>query len=240
MKIVAVVRARDEAHRIGAFCQAYEQCDAILVADGGSVDETIQIAETYPNVKVRRFEGRTQMQNGHWRNNDSHHINFLIQWAREEGADWIILDDADCRPNFFLKQEYRRILDTTTFDIVMAVRVYLWGTDQHFPTMAKPGEGHEYWEPSLWAWRTKLDLWTIDLPPAFMLRIGNEQVGDLHDSANVLDVLPPFALMHFSWDDEDRVKEKVKVYRDSGLIPGQLHPLEFAGPLEPLPWWAHE
>ena len=92
----------------------------------------------------------------------------------------------------------------------------------------------------MWAWRGNIDFWTVNVPPAFTFRIGNLDVKDLHYDAKTLDLFPPFALMHFSWDNEERVAQKVKTYRESGLIPGQLHPLDFGGPLASLPEFLHE
>lgn len=240
--IGVLVRARDEEHRVKQFCQSYADADKILIADGGSVDRTIEFAKEFPNVEIRNFPGRTKMQNGHWRNNDSYHANFLFMWAKDYNFDFQIYDDMDCRPNFKLKKDYREILETTPCDFVMVTRFYLWGLDQHFPHMAKPDakQDHKVYEPSLWAWRGHMDFWTIDIPPAYNFRIGEQEVRDLHFDANTLDLFPPYALLHFSWDNEERVNQKIGVYRESGLIPNMNHPLEFAGPLESLPGFLHE
>jgi hypothetical protein len=85
-----------------------------------------------------------------------------------------------------------------------------------------------------------VDFWTVNVPPAYTFRIGAVPVGDLHLAAKVLDLMPPYCLLHFSWDDPGRTERKIKVYRESGLIPAMAHPLDFAGPLEPLPDWARE
>jgi glycosyltransferase involved in cell wall biosynthesis len=242
IRIVVTVRTRNEAHRIGQFCEAYKDANLILVGDGGSVDNTVEIAKQYKNVLIRQFQGRTKMKERHWRNNDSYHANWMFEWAKEMGADWIIYDDCDCRPNYLLKQDYREILEETPCDFVMVTRFYLWGLDQHFPHMAKPDakKDHKVHEPSLWAWRGHMDFWTIDIPPAYNFRIGEQEVKDLHFDANTLDLFPPYALLHFSWDNEERVNQKIGIYRESGLIPNMNHPLEFAGPLEPLPKFLHE
>lgn len=233
--IIATVRTRDEKRNIGRFCEAYQGiADKILVADGGSEDETIEIASSFPKVEIRDFEERTQLKDGHWRNNDSDHINFLISWANEYSPDWIIHDDCDCAPNYLLRQDARGILTKTKHNLVRAARIYLWGTDQHFPHMAKGKDKESLdWSTSLWAWRPEIKLLTVAAGPAYTLKFGAVP-------RSILELAPPLCLMHYSWDDEDIVEEKVKIYRDSGLIPGQLHPLEFAGPLESLPPWVRE
>lgn len=241
MKIVVIVRTRDEEARIGPFCDAYKNVDRILVGDGGSVDRTVEIAKIYPNVEVRHFEERVMLNNGHWRNNDSRHTNWLIAWAKEYQPDWIISDDCDCRPNYLLKQQYRTILKKTDVDFVQVVRLYVWLSDRHFPYMAKPyTEDRDKWCPSLWAWRGNVDFWTVDTFPHFTFRIGSMPIRDLVSDAKVFDVMPPACLIHYSWDNVERVERKVRTHIESGSMPGQLHPLEFAGPLEVLPEWAVE
>jgi glycosyltransferase involved in cell wall biosynthesis len=239
-KIVVCVRARDEEHRIGQFCESYKDADLILVADGGSVDNTINIAESYLNTLVIRFRGRTHLKKGHWRNNDSDHANFLFKYAYEKlNPDWIIFDDCDIRPNYLLRRYYRSILEQTDKDVVLAVRVYLWGTEQYFPQLSSP-LGEEFGQGSLWAWRGNLDLWTVDVPPAFTFRIGNKDVKDFREDAKTEEILFPFCLLHYSWDDPDRVEKKIKYYRESGFIPNMQHPLNFGGYLYDLEDWMCE
>lgn len=240
MKIVVLVRTRDEEHRIEKFCRAYAGADRILVADGGSVDNTVQLAKQFPNVEVREFGERVQLNGQHWRNNDSDHTNFLIKWSKEYNPDWVIFDDCDCIPNYILRRFYREVLETTSEDYVMVTRIYFWGKNQHFPHMAKPDKEHSKWEASLWAWRGNQDFWTVNVPPAYTFRIGDKAIADLHFDAKTKDLMPPFALLHYSWDDPERVDKKIQTYRDSGLIPNMLHPLEFAGPLESLEYWMSE
>lgn len=236
-KIVVLVRTRDEAARIGKFCSSYRYADLILVADGGSLDNTKEIAQTFPNVIVRDYPHRTIMKDGSWRNNDSDHVNWLIDWSKEYNPSWVILDDCDCTPNYLLQRQMRSLLYNITQDFVMVTRIYFWGRDYHFPHLAKPGATHQYWEPSLWAWRGKKDFKTVDVPPAFTFRVGEKDITDLHVDESTVDLLPPLALLHRSWPDPVSVQKKIDRYRKSGLIPGMLHPLEFGGPLEKTEWW---
>lgn len=236
--IIVIVRTRDEAHRIGKFCEAYKDADRILVADGGSTDNTKEIASQYPNVEIRDYTKRVQLANGLWRNNDSDHVNFLINWAKEYNPLWIIEDDCDCRPNYLLKQDYLDILKTTSADYVMVTRLFVsWNEGKHFAYLSRPN--HTDYEPSLWAWRGRLDFWTTDVPPAYNFRLGDRIITNIR-TENVLELMPPYCLLHYSWDDLDRVDKKVQYYRESGFIPGQLHPKDYGSPEENLPEWAHE
>ncbi len=178
------------------------------------------------------------MKRGHWRNNDSDHVNWLIAWSKEYNTHWIIYDDCDCRPNALLKQDYHRILEETDCNYVMVTRLFVWTNNQHFVYLAKPNT-RDY-EPSLWAWRGDQDFWTVDVPPAYSFRIGDFHVHDLHFDARTLDLFPPYCLLHYSWTDPELLEKKLKHYRESGFIPGQLHPLDYGSPLEPLPEWAVE
>jgi len=240
IKIAVCVRTRDEEHRIAQYCEAWKGADAILVADGGSVDKTKEIASTYPNVIIRDFTERTQLKNGYWRNNDSRHANFLFAWAKEYEADWVIYEDADVRPNYLLRSEYRNILEYTDADYVSAVHFYLWGLDQHFPHLSKCNETHDAWCPCLFAFRGNQDFWTVNVPPAYDFRIGDKRVTNLNLDAKNIDLLPPYGLLHYAWDTPARADEKVHIYRKSGLIPGMQHPINFGGPLEDLPDYLHE
>src|SRR5690349_6931588 len=103
MKICVAVRVRDEERNIERFCANYAWADSILIADGGSQDKTKELALQYPNVKIRDFHEQVLMKHKMVRNPHGQHLNFLIDWAfAEDGADWIIMDDADCFPNYMV------------------------------------------------------------------------------------------------------------------------------------------
>lgn len=230
MKIVTIVRTRDEARNIERFCEHYQWVDAVLVADGGSLDDTVSLAQKYKNVKVRNFPIKVPMENGLWRNPHGAHINFLSHWARfEENADWIIFDDCDCVPNYLLVDKGRELLEQTDKDYVYAVRVYLWGEDRHFPNMAQP-HGRGKWEPSIWAWRASTRLHFREDHPEYLQEMTIRPPED-----RKLNLLPPYCLIHRPWPTEEFTNQKIDFYRNSGQIRGMRHPLDFAGPLEPLP-----
>lgn len=238
-KIIVAVRVRNEQARIERFCRAYAHADMILVADGGSVDNTVALAKQFHNVTVRDFPGRTPLANGYWRNNDSDHANFLFDWADEYDYDWIIYDDCDCVPNYLVRQNYRNIFDTTTDNVVMITRMYFWGKVQHFPEMAMPDKVN--YEPTLYAWRKEVKLRTINVPPAYDFQIRDGiRITNFPAQEKVMKLFPPYCLLHYSWEDANYVQTKILNYRDSGLIPTFCSPLEFAGHLEPIEEWMVE
>lgn len=231
--IVVLVRTRNEAKRIGLFCNSYREADHIVVSDGGSVDGTVAIATQFANVILAPFEGRTFLPSGTWRNNDAQHVNHMIEFAKKLEPTWVIEDDCDCVPTRELKENYRNILEDTTADFVHVVRFYFWGKDRYFPSMSSPGGDLE---PSLWAWRGNQDFKMIDIPPAYEFSLGGQKVPNLRVSHANLDLYPPLSLLHYSWD-EQRVKQKLRDYRDSGFIPGYSDPRNFAGQMLPKEDW---
>ena len=235
-KIVVLVRTRNEAERIGAFCRAYKDADHIIVSDGGSQDRTVEIASTFPNVILSPFNERVQLGNGLWRNNDAQHVDHLIAEAKKLDPSWIILDDCDCVPNRELKANYRRLLEETTAEYVHVVRFYFWEKRHYFPRMSSPGGELE---PSLWAWRGNIDFKMIDIPPAYEFSVDGRKVESLRTASPNLDLYPPYALLHYSWD-ERRVKHKVKAYRKSGFIPEYSDPRKWAGEMLPKTDWMVE
>lgn len=230
MKIVVTVRTRNEAKNIDRFCQCYAWADHILVADGGSEDDTVERAKQYPNVKVANF-GLKVHRGDYWRNPHGQHINFLIDWALDHACDWIIFDDCDCVPMVELQRLLRHILENTRADIITLYRLYIWGEDKYLPTMNKPGQ-------SLYAWRSSVpvraredDPWQhhINIPKLPVLALDLDPVLALDYS---------FCCLHYFSPDEETVNRKLKFYHESGELPGVQHPLANGGPLEKLPDWA--
>lgn len=235
MKIVVIVRTRNEEKNVGRFCSAYQGiANKILVADANSTDRTREIARSYRNVRVRIFDKKKPLQNGYERNSHSEQINFLLDWAKEEKADWIIFDDCDCWPNFLMKEKLRYILEAASVDFVHAVRLYLWGNDKYFPKLAKPVDGVT-WEAGPYAWKASTGLYCTDDEDGYHQKFSIQP--KKHERINIE---PPMCLLHNPWQDEEMVEQKLKFYRESGVIPNMLHPLEFGGPLEKLPDWARE
>jgi len=109
MKIVVIARTRNEARNVGFFINSYQWVDQILIADGGSTDKTVLLASNAPKTLVRKFDKRIELENGYWKNPAGEHLNFLIDWAEEEGANIIIHDDVDSRPTAPLRRLARNV-----------------------------------------------------------------------------------------------------------------------------------
>lgn len=237
MKIIATVRTYNEAEHIDDFCKSYSQfADQILVADGGSTDNTVLMASQYPKVKVDYFLTTVECQGGIRRNPDGPHIQFLVDWAVAEGADWIVHQDCDQRPNKFLKEDIRDILATTTEDFVCVTQIFLWGTEHYFPKMAAEESG---WHQGLWTWRANIGLKIIDKMPHYEFSLDGQKSIDIN-KCGPKRLMPPYCFMHYGWSTPEKTDAHVKYYRKSGLIPGMTHPLQSGGSLSPLKDWMIE
>lgn len=236
MKIVVCVRTRNEEINIKRFCQSYQWADRILVADANSKDRTVELASEFDTVSVRNYSITVPMDNGLTRSPHGSHLNFLIDWAfLEEDADWIILDDCDCFPNRYVRDNGRFLIENTDKDFIYITRLYLWKEHEHFPELAKPNKSEEY-VPSIWAWnknsgmrfRTDKDT-DITVPQELLFIPSDEQI---------LKLMPPYALLHNPWQTEEMVLRKMDFYRFSGEVKNMMHPTGFGGVIEPLPEWA--
>lgn len=224
MNITVICRTRNEARNIARFCLAYSFADAILIADGGSTDTTLDTARTFGNVQVDLFTQK--VHNGdHWRNPHGRHINYMIDWAIKEQADWIIFDDCDCVPTAALQADIRGLLSDTDKKVIQLYRLYVWGSDQYFPDLNKAGQ-------SLWGWRADVpvraledDPWSHDIVPCW-------------NEGDVLNLEAPHCCLHYFCPDPATVERKLTFYRESGEQPTAAHPLDSCGPLALLPEWA--
>jgi hypothetical protein len=236
MKIIVCIRSYNEAKNIEKCCEAYPFADKILLADGGSTDNTVSLVSKYANVEVRPYLNRVTLSNGITRNPDGPHINFLLDWADEEGADWVIEQDCDQRPNYFLKKDARRIFENTKKDFIQVTQLFLYGKDQFFPSLsASPN-----WMQGLWAWRASTGLRVIDHMPHFEFTLDGIHSLDINKSGREENILPPYCFMHYGWQSEEQVMKHIEYYRNSGLIPNMVHPKIFGGKLAPLPDFAVE
>lgn len=224
MKIIAIARALNEEDRIQRFCRCYSWADRILIADGGSTDRTVQRALRFQNTEVHFFNEMVE-KNGHTRNPHGRHINYLIEWAKDEMADWIIFDDVDCVPNRYLQRGARKIFENMGEHLtsIFALRVHIRETEEgefYYPKLNEPGQ-------SLWAWRADKKVHASEKDPF------RHHMLAIPPKSQRLTLLAPLLLLHFCWDDE-RIQKKLALYNgvNSG---GWQHPDKYAGEMKRLP-----
>lgn len=240
MRIIACIRSLNEQDHIEKCCKSYAQfCDKVLIADGGSTDDTLRIAWRMPKVRVKHFTSTVQCVDGTKRNPDGPHLQFLWDWAIEEGADWIISQDCDQRPNKYLKEDARHIFETMpeNKDFLLATQIFLWGETQYFPQLSG---GPGAWMQGLWAWRANINLRVIDKMPHFEFSYDGKTSFDLNKTSKSYRIMPPYCYMHFGWETEEMADKQVQYYRKTKLIPGCAHPLDYGGPLADLTPWMVE
>jgi hypothetical protein len=237
MRIVATCRTFNEQKHIRQYCEAYQFADYILIADGGSSDNTIEIAYEYPKVQVRHYPVKVLLKDGTYRNPDGPHVQFLVDWATEIGGDWIIHQDCDQRPNKFLKEDAKKILSETDKDFVQVTQIFLWGKDQYFQHLSYQGDK---WMQGLWAWKLSTGLKIVDNMPHYLFSYDGEHPIDINKTGRELNVLPPYCFLHHGWSSEEETLSHVVYYRRTGLIPDMLHPLAFGGKPVPILDWMIE
>lgn len=231
MRIVTIVRTRDDEAIIERFVRAYQKVsDLTIVADGGSTDRTVEIVESFPRTKVLPFDKRQPVDNDMWINPQGEHLDFLIEAAKEEGADWIIFDDSDCVPNFILRWQIRERFELANFrgqSSVFVRRVYFWGPDRIFPKLHEPN--------------TSLYAWQPDVPISGERSVRHLQVNGAHEArANAMHLEFPYCLLHYPWPDDETAQKKTEWYRKTGVQPAAQHPIQFGGPLEYAEWFMAE
>ena len=223
MDIITVCRTLNEERNIERFCEEYGKIsNKILIADGGSEDRTIEIAESFDKVKVKIFDERVE-KGGIWRNPHGKHINFMIDWAKEAGADWIIFDDCDSVPNKYLKEVIPPEFSNPALGMLMAQRLYLYKDGECFPRMCT-GLG-------LWAWRVNVNVRASEEDPWNHLM---EMPNDVAKGP----IMEPRVLLHYSWPDDEEIQRKAAFYRIAKDMKSDWHPLIFGGGLAPIPEWA--
>lgn len=225
MKIIATLKSLNEEMNIANAIESYHDwVDEILLADGGSTDRTVEIALSYPKVKVLPFKRFYKRPNGSMRNHEGHHLNFLFRWAEERNGDWIIHDDCDCVLNSFLKKDARTIFESTQEETIHAVRLYVYKNDKHFLRMSYI---NNEWQPGLWAWRS----WTR-IKCKNVIR--HFQVDISHLSKRIL--LPPYCILHKFAQTDEITDRKVADYKVEA--PTAVHPKTTYGEPVDLPEWA--
>jgi hypothetical protein len=238
MKIVASCRTKNEEKHIRQWCESYSEfADILLVADGGSEDNTIKIALEYPKVEVRDYPVTVELRDGSLRNPDGPHVQFLVDWATEIGGDWIVHQDADQRPNKILKRDARKILANLDKDFFQVTQIFLWGKDRYFRNLSFQ---NGRWMQGLWAWKLSSGLKILDNMPHYEFSLDGKISLDINKSGREYNLLPPYCFMHYGWQTEQETVAHVNYYRRTGLINGMRHPLDFGGTPVPLLDWMEE
>jgi len=233
VKIVVVARTRNEEKNIARFCRCYSLADKILIADGGSDDDTINKALEFRNVEVRKFNEYVTKDNGiTWRNPHGKHMNFMFDWAKDEGADWIIFDDVDCLPTLKLQENLRDILQSTDKDCVYLNRIYMYGNDEYFKDITLPGKDKlwgSFETTSIYAWKSGTV--TADETNPW------EHTLILNPQMTILRLSPPHSVIHDFYPNDGSRLEKVKFYKLSGEQPKCSEPLQVYNEIVPIEDW---
>ena len=236
MKIIVIARTRNEELNIERFCSSYTWADKILVADGGSDDKTKELASKFSNVEIRDFTEKV-WKNKTSRNPHGKHINFLIRWAEDEGADWIIFDDVDCVPNYLIKQDHRQIfedVEDSGAEFILANRVYIYGTNRYFEKLTCPavvkGKYENKWIPSLWAWKANKGFAATEIDPF------KHEFNKKPSESPRKELYPPYCLLHYFYPTDVYMKLKLAFYR-SIYTPNILDPINFGGRLLAMEEW---
>ena len=239
MNIIVIARTRNEELNIQRFCESYYWANKILIADGGSEDKTKEIAGKFPNVEIRDFTEKV-WRHKIWRNPHGKHINFMVDWAEDENADWIIFDDVDCIPNFHIRSECYKIFEEAEeagAEFILANRAYIYRDDRYFKDLTCPrtlaGTYDNEWIPSLWAWKANLGFRASEDNPfkhEFIKRPTDYPRKELY---------PPYSLLHYFYPTDEYMQRKINFY-DKIYDFGNAHvrdPKEYGGQLLPLEAW---
>lgn len=227
-RIIVIARTLNEAHNITEFCTNYGFADKILITDGGSTDGTVTLARRFDNVEVRdvsHLQVPLEDAPGGFVTPEAEQTNILIDWAMGERVDWIIRDDIDCWPNSHLRRRARQLFATVKLPSIFVYRLYLWGEDQWFPKMSKPGQ-------SLWAWKpAEIDIWAKEGD------LLNSGVEGLPAENKRVYLEQPLVCLHYFARNEEEVQRKIA--QKAAIGQKSVHPLEsIYAPPQPLPDWA--
>ena len=219
----------NEERNIERYCEVYSKfADTILICDGGSVDQTVELAEAFPKADVVHFDGLMDFDGHPWTPLGEHH-NFAYDAAMKHDPDWIITDEADSLPTLALQKNTRSNMAKTDLNIIGVGRMYILGSDQYFPELSFGG----YFG---WAHRPS----KIDGHYGTERHLGIPRPLFPHPNTGLWQNLdPPMALLHYGWPDDETVAAKLKRYRASGSLPPYGTPIpDEAGETVDLPEWA--
>jgi glycosyltransferase involved in cell wall biosynthesis len=226
VNIVVAVRCLNEEKNIERFLHGYDFADSIVVSDGGSTDDSLNLLSKNKKVIIHNYDVVEKFPTGCSWNPDNPHINFVLEKAKKLSPDWLILDDMDDVPTYTLRRNARKVLEHTSKSQVNAFRLYMWGDREFFPYMNRDFD-KDYL--ALWAWRPdELDIYADEQKHHATYR---------GISSDYEELKVPMALLHKSWHP-DTIDDKVKWYNSVGIKTS--HPFNFAGKPKRLPPWAKE
>lgn len=228
MKIVLALNVLNEEKNIARILSAYNGwVDKTIIVDGGSTDKTIEIANGFDGVHIMHYPAYGTALDGSMLNNITEQVKYLIDWADDLNADWIVYDDCDCVPNYLLREQGKYHIENSTFTTIFVPRLYIYGQDKYFPNMTMDINGK--YIPSLWAWNASYAL-------EFEDSLRHLTIKNLPNHART-EIYPPYCLLHYFAPDEETIQRKMEMQRK--LVGHDVqHPLQFGGKLEDLPEWA--
>jgi len=232
MRVVVIVRTRDSEQFIEEFCSSYLCAYRIIVADGGSKDNTIKLAKQFSNVRVTRFDERIyNSDRTAWKNHPSMHINHLIMEAhRVRKINWIVFDDVDCVPNREIQDNFLDIFqeaDEKKKYFIYACRMYIYKREKYFKDLSMPGGN---FSPALWAWKPNMMFF------AKLSESVHHNFSWIPKEEEILKLMPPKALLHYFYPSEEYMDAKVKFYKELEE-PLTRNPKEFGGAMLDLEDW---
>ena len=225
MKIVVAAMALNEAYHIREFCENFSFADKIVISDGGSTDDTVKLAEQYPNVKVVHFTERIEFKDGSFMNPEGKHHNFVLSHAREYNPDWIMMQAPDHRFNYFLYKDIRQLLETAKKDGVRTRMYYTYLRKEYFTEL---GKGDNF----VLAFRGYLPVYLDEHDPF------NCTYFNLPKKDECLHLKRPYCMLHHTWPTPEIIKSKMERYAAWGrALPNPPEKEPVWGKLVPLEEW---
>lgn len=204
------------------FLANWHIADEIIIADGGSTDNSRAILTADSRVRWFDFLEKVPGRNGGERNPEGRHINFVLSQAKGE---WIAHTEADAWPFIGLSAVLRTILLQTEAPAIFSWLYYMGPTcTYHYPRLLQG--------PGTTAWRRSLNL---GCDPDSLFEPALHIPREIEEAA--LKLPKELARAHMTYESEDWIAYKRKFYKQvHGL--DQKHPDETWVDKEALPSWA--